>query len=256
MRSVVGALLVLVGSCGGTRSDADAGRDGAGDVSADLGVPDDAGFTSCSTPENYRICGDNTSCPVGDSACTMCISVQGPKDHDVALCGETFVALFNRSCDKYCDDGQICLRPGGGLSLSCMPYSLGPLFSKYTTDPDRIRYADLGKWTGDPLPRPATCPSDADFRVCGGNCGGCLAGEICTGRSPLHPYGFCLNAASVQSCAVGNAKWCQAGTEGCFVFKVQPEAQPLADTYGICLALAECNALATRLPGGGTCIPK
>jgi hypothetical protein len=51
-------------------------------------------------------------------------------------------------------------------------------------------------------------------------------------------------------------KYCEVGTEGCFIFKVETEAQPLADKYGLCVPIQQCNVLAARLPGGGTCIPK
>jgi hypothetical protein len=46
------------------------------------------------------------------------------------------------------------------------------------------------------------------------------------------------------------------GPFGCFIFAVEPEAQPIANQYGICLPVSKCQALATQLPGGGTCTPQ
>lgn len=140
------------------------------------------------------------------------------------------------------------------FSLDCFPWEFGALYAKYSTDVlGRVRYADLGKWTGDPLPEPATCPTFTDFRVCGANCGGCQTDEVCTGRSALHPYGYCLKKLT-ETCKLDGSRKCKDLTTACFVYKVEPEAQQVADANGHCLPMAMCNALATQLPGGGKCV--
>jgi hypothetical protein len=40
---------------------------------------------------------------------------------------------------------------------------------------------------------------------------------------------------------------------GCFSYDVQPDAQTFADANAYCLSDALCQALASELPGGGTC---
>jgi hypothetical protein len=146
--------------------------------------------------------------------------------------------------------------PTLALGYLCYPYSLAVLHARYFGDPaSRIRYADYGKWTGAPLPAPASCPSFAEFQICGGNCGGCQAGEICTGRSPLHPHGICMSAKGTEECARGGTgnRACKTGT-ACLLFKVEPEAQAMADEHGHCFSTTACQALADKLPGGGTCL--
>jgi hypothetical protein len=248
---------LAVAGCGGVEANKDAATDGAGDAPIDLGIPDDAGFTKCSTPDGYRVCGPLTDCPVGDSKCSLCqTQMTGLTYGDVGLCQETEVAIGARPCSEHCDDGRICIDMGG--LWTCAPQSLGYLIAKYaagTSKPDRVRYSDMGMWTGSLLPLPQKCMDDPGFRVCGGNCGGCSASEICTGRSPLHPFGFCI-PDGLETCSKDSQQWCKAGTDGCFLFSVEMAAQTLADNYGMCLPIAECTALAARLPGGGTCIPK
>lgn len=242
--SVLGAGLALA-CCGGIQ----AGVDG-GDGSADGRATDGAVPGACSTPEGLRICGGRTPCPSGDRQCGLCI--WAPPE-DIGLCGDTFLQV-TEPCDDGCDDGSICLNVTISLSYQCAPYSLGVLYAKYTTDvPGRVRYADLGFWTGAPLPEPVSCPTFSDFRICGGNCGGCQTGEVCTGRSPLHPYGYCLKKLT-DSCLLDGTRKCKDAGTACFVNKVEPEAQPVADSYGKCLPKPMCDALAIELPGGGKCV--
>ncbi len=137
--------------------------------------------------------------------------------------------------------------------LNDVPFNAGSIVAKHG-QADRLGYADRGVWTGDPLPMPKTCPSIPDVPTCGGYCGGCPVGQICTGRSPLHPYGICIpEAAGVCSRVAGvNGSKCSA-TEGCFIFKVEAAHQTVADATGFCVPSKECQALAANLPGGGFC---
>lgn len=241
--SVLGAGIAIA-CCGGVQTGVDAGRDGSG------GVTDGTVPGACTTPEGLRICGGRTPCPSGDPQCDLC---QWAPPEDVGLCPDTF-ARTTQDCDDGCDDGSICLGISTLFSFQCAAYSLGALYAKYTTDVfGRVRYADLGLWTGTPLPEPGSCPTFAELRICGANCGGCQTGEVCTGRSPLHPYGYCLKKLT-NVCRLDGTIKCKDPGTACFVFKVEPTAQPVADSYGHCLPKAMCDALATALPGGGKCV--
>jgi hypothetical protein len=156
----------------------------------------------------------------------------------------------------HCVDGSVCINMGlEGPADACAPYELGVLFAA-NGGADRMAYAHASLWTGEPLPEPTDCPAIADVPICGGKCGECPAGQLCTGRSPLHPYGLCVprppeDASEWKFC--GSASDCGAET-GCFRWKVQPEAQAVANKRGYCLPLATCQAAAASLPGGGTCV--
>jgi hypothetical protein len=156
-----------------------------------------------------------------------------------------------------CPDGTIyvAMQPGSATAFLCSPFDLGVLFAKNDAT-NRVRYADMGSWTGEALPLPATCPTVEGVEICGGNCGGCSsAGDVCTGRSPLHPFGFCT-AREPSYCDAG-VPHCDPddGTNGCMTFTVDPAAQPEANRYGLCVSLALCQSLAAGLPGGASCTP-
>jgi hypothetical protein len=155
------------------------------------------------------------------------------------------------------EDGSVCFdykAVGPNFPLMAIPYSIGVLLAPYINRPDRLRYGDLGLWTGDLLPMPASCPSFPEFQVCGPTCGGCPAGQQCVGRAPLHPYGFCV-VKFADYCSRDGTRKCKNAGEGCFVYKVEAEAQMLADLHGLCIPLTRCNALASKLQGGGFCVP-
>lgn len=42
--------------------------------------------------------------------------------------------------------------------------------------------------------------------------------------------------------------------EGCFLFTVEPEMQPIADEHGHCIAIGRCLDTAGQLPGGAECL--
>ena len=214
------------------------------------GSTDDAGFTACRHPEGLRICG--TATPARRSADRL-HRVHIP-DAERERLRRTDRSAFMVSAPN-CADGFVCAQEDpdpSPRSYGCADFNLGVLLAKY--DPSMVRYADLGDWTGDPLPEPTTCPTVSGFTLCGGNCGGCPAGQVCTGRSPLHPYGFCFPQYA-DFCSVDGFETCDAdaGPQSCFVFNVQPDAQAVANDYGKCMTPATCQAIATGLPGGGTC---
>ncbi len=276
---VVGAcfgagILVALG-CGGRTSDGE-----------DAGPSDDAGNPLCTTPEGYGICGPATPCKTGrqgeletGTACQRCecpnrrqgdglltgfeCAADDPL-RSVGVCDGFYYILGTEKNDfaDACDDGFVRYDVVGEFFdpnfkvLSCVPYSLGLLVSRYVSDRDRLRYADFGFFTGAPLPRPTTCPATTGFQLCGSSCGACPTGQRCNGRSPLHPYGFCVDNSIAGFCSLPiPTGHCTQG-QGCFKFKVEADAQAIADLYGVCLPLAQCQALATGLPGGGTCTPQ
>ena len=158
-------------------------------------------------------------------------------------------------------DGQIYVEyePLSGL-WGPYSYDVGPLLAA-NGGADQVRYADWSAWTGDPLPEPSTCPTFTSFRICGGNCGACKAGEICTGRSPDHPYSIC---ASMKQCGYV-AALADAGTpwtgctpdagQTCLTFQSSPDGQVLADQNGngFCIDDAACQEAQTSYPGGVFC---
>ena len=114
----------------------------------------------------------------------------------------------------------------------------------------QLRYADYGLWTGEPLPTSTSCPSFTGFTACGPGCGACPGDRICTGRSPLHPQGFCIPKDTGICDGSGDVNYYGF----CFTFTVQAEAQTIADKNGYFLSSSdECAALAAQLPGGGKC---
>ena len=148
-------------------------------------------------------------------------------------------------------DGNVLYAFPGKSFLVEIPFS-GAQFLDAHGEGHRLAYADTGKWTGEPLPLPTACPEVPEVDLCGGNCGGCPAGQLCTGRSPLHPWSFCISETAGNCTPVNRDFQCEVG-EGCFTYTVQPEQQPIADGVGICLPTARCNAAAAGLPGGGKC---
>lgn len=245
----------LMFECGGSVESVgqkEAGPDGAPDGQildgADEFVANDAGFTKCSTPEGYRVCGGSSECPSGIAGCDQCVYSDAGS---LGICSNTFNAFSGDPCWLGCGDQQVCyLERPNALSLSCVPYNFGVLASQYV-DHNRLRYADLGTWTGDPIPKPTSCPKFNGFAVCGGACAGCNPGERCLGPSPLHPYGVCIAPPSL--CYADGSKPCTSPGESCFTFTVDPPGQVLADQYGKCVPTAQCQAMATSLPGGGKC---
>lgn len=239
----------LVGADGGP--DANGGRDGGG------------GWGDCSSPNGYAICGGPKHCDVGP-LCPKCD--WGPfadaASGAVVPCTNTaYWSSFDPAsgCQE-CLDGNICVAFNSDFAeLDCQGFELGLLYARAGVG-FAVRYADNSTFTGERLPEPATCPQAGGVKLCGGACGDtCGPKEVCTGRSPLHPYSLCLPDARPSSkvqlpCSAGaEAPRCNNGY--CFIFKVQPEAQQNADDNGVCMDKPLCQAAASALPGGGICLP-
>ena len=232
-------------------STGDGGAGGSAGAALDAGVGADAGWTNCSAPE-WKGCG-TPDCPDGRKDCTLC-SISG----DAGLLGTCAGSLLSNDVGDKPSDGRVLLSGQGSFStvplfLENVPYNAGIIVANHG-QVDRLGYADRGVWTGDALPMPKTCPSIPDVPTCGGYCGGCPVGQICTGRSPLHPYGICIpeNAGVCSTVSSVPGDQCASG-EGCFIFKVEAAHQKVADATGFCVPLKECQAMAANLPGGGFC---
>ncbi|CAN5190138.1 hypothetical protein BH09MYX1_BH09MYX1_11290 [soil metagenome] len=241
----IGAFSLL--GCGSASSPTDAGADAGSEAEAPW-------MTTCAASTGARVCGGYNACPTDKEDCGSCFRGLEP-NNELGLCQPAHARLgYDGDICPAAVDGKICIAPFPSKPTELLVVAdieWGLLF-KQNGAGARVRYADMSTFTGEPLPVPATCTTDVTMgRVCGGNCGGCNVGELCHGRSPLHPYGVCLPSAK-SGCP--NTKFPCLSSESCFIFTVQPDAQADADLAGYCLPTAECNDLATHLPGGGKCV--
>lgn len=235
-------------SCGGMLGNTDAGPDAQVDVDAG-----DAGWSQCTAPEGYAVCGGPNQCSPGP----QCYCDFGEPPGELGVCvGNGYPDPLSGIGCYPGFDGRVCIHVPQGV-WGDAPFDVGVLFAQNGAAA-RVRYADLSLWTGDPLPQATTCPSLGNVLPCGGSCGACPSGEACVGRSPIHPVGICnpdKHGCSVVPLVDGGVTVpCpDYTTQSCFTFVVQSGAQPEADMAGICLPKADCDALAQALPGGGKC---
>ncbi|MGH7295093.1 MAG: hypothetical protein ACRELB_09175 [Polyangiaceae bacterium] len=166
---------------------------------------------------------------------------------------------FN-SAGVTCPDGLVLAavpasQAPGNTAFQCVPFEIGRLYEA-NGQATAVRYADYGLFTGEALPSRSDCPDAGSVALCGGACPACPSGSVCTGRSPNHPYSFCV-PQQIGSNFVGTAPdgkvTCASGF-GCFRFNTEAAAAALAtrDTY--CLPVSDCQSAAANLPGGGTCV--
>lgn len=252
MRTFLAKLLLLLAgtgaalACGGAvvPSSADGSADGSLEDGGDAAA--EAGWTQCSAPDGVRVCGGKYQCP-------ECSKKEG--------CYDTFLEGGVVPCGFYNVD-SLC-RPGGSAALCVSPtipvtsvwteaaWNVGALFAK-NGEGDRVRYADMGLFTGDPVPDPTSCPDLSPFQPCGGACGACASGR-CIGRGPKHPVGICLGVVpDGGGCDAVAGPGC-AAAEACFTYLVEPAAQGIADRVGMCMPKADCASLSAKLPGGAKC---
>ncbi len=256
------ATAILTIGCGGTFL----GSGGSGET-PDGGVDDDAsadgsaladGGTDnpCVSPSGYAVCGGPNNCfPASQTGtgtqCESCPLTVANYGYDMALCQNAVLSDFPTGI---CDDDCVYVQAIAPVEWNDVPYEIGVLFAQ-NGGADRVRYADWTPWTGDPLPTLATCSPPANVPACGSICPPCASGDICTGRSPTHPYGMCFSTTTPLSCAIGGETCAQGQGLGCFVFKTDAADQTLSDDNGTCLPVAQCQASAAQLPGGGVCAP-
>jgi hypothetical protein len=233
---------------------ADAGIDHGNVPDGDVVLLDGAiGPSPCVSSLGYAVCGGPSACfpssqQTMQSQCWSC----GQDYFNVGICMNA--AEPNLPAGLYADDGEVYIEAFVPNVWNDFPYDIGALVASNGA-PDRVRYADWYAWTGDPLPEPSTCPTFTGFSICGGNCDPCGSGELCTGRSPHHPYGLCLPDPSVNTttaCESSNSWSCPAGA-GCVVLQSSTDGQPFADRNGLCMPSASCASIATSYPGGAIC---
>lgn len=243
-------VLAATASCGGQAAATgnDGGRDGSTmDAPGPDVVDSPTGPTGCVSASGYAVCGGAHDCfpspPAPD--CQDCYSFGSDA---AALCQNA--ALPHAPLPGIATDGQVYADGVGDGQWEPFPFEVGELFAGDGLGA-RVRYADWSSWTGAALPAPTSCPSFANFTICGGNCGRCPTGDICTGRSPGHPYGFCI-PSQASGCDETQGWSCPSG-QPCAVFSDSAPDQPLANKSGICMDSAGCMSLAGNYPGGAQC---
>lgn len=220
---------------------------------------EDAAPDACTSPKGFRVC-NSDACP-RDCGCPGCICLPPDlADKEIGVClNDAGEAAFHptRLC-RDAIDGELCVARLPGIGPNAAPYTygaadfeLGALVA-LNGAAHLVRYADLGLWRDAPLPEPSECPEMEGALPCGGKCGACRPDEYCHGRSPLHPTGICVPISASLCPSRINYPACPLGS-GCFIYRVEPEAQREADEEGFCFPLEQCRALAERLPGGGRC---
>lgn len=230
------ACAFMLTACGGSTSD------GTNDAGAD---------SPCvSASRAYAVCNGPNACFTGapSSQCEYCSSQWDPTK--VGMCFNTGLS------EGFATDGQLYVEPVPEAvgAWDPYPFELGELFADNGAT-DRVRYADWAEWDGATLPEPTACPTFTNYRVCGGNCNGCMTGETCTGRSPNHPYGICLLNGNGRCGALqsdGGYLGC-AADQVCFTFQSTSSGQATADIEGLCMSTAGCQEALTTYPGGGFC---
>lgn len=242
----------LASACGATSSDpggTGGGSDG-GTPPPDAGLSPDAKIEDCVSDEGARICGTETGCYEHGASCE-CEPVppnsgEGPTVA-FGLCSD--YDLPSRLCG-ICHDGEVCVVLGVDPEFApmCVTESLGRLFWLHGRG-GRVMYADWTPYTGEPLPEPTECPPpNGQVTLCGGNCGGCDAGRVCSGRSPTHPYGICVEDDLLHCSADGTLFPCNV-KERCLMLTSGPPV-PQQFYPSLCVEAASCAAQAASVPGG------
>ncbi len=242
-------------ACGG-RSELDVTEPSAFDSSA---PPIDASAwpDACVTPDEvYAVCNGPRGCfppdaRTPDAACVACLT----DPNDPSAVGMCYSESSGTPKAAIAADGELYVAPDPRFVSAigawvAFPFEVGELFAN-NGGGSRVRYADYMPWTGAPLPLPETCPTFSSFRICGGNCGICMTDEICSGRSPNHPYGICARGGCGS--VVGDGGWHGCSGESCLVFQSSDDGQPLANANGFCFSASACDEAATAYPGGVIC---
>jgi hypothetical protein len=192
-------------------------------------------------------------CPEEQPSCLFyCVKAKTPGDF--GFCGQAYDGasmIWGKPLD-----GRILATQDDAIDVTTVGLDEltfeGGLFLFQHGQGDRVAYADRGLFTGEPLPLPTTCPELTAGQACGGLCGGCPVGQVCTGRSPLHPHGVCVTTASAGCRYPKEQGWTCQPTEACFAFTVEPERQAFANRTAFCVPKAVCEEY-RKLPGGGEC---
>jgi len=256
--------LVLTLACGGHIVGDDAGVGGDGGTIHD-GAGGDGGWTLCSSPDGYMVCGGPNDCNAGTECAKACAGTT-----ELEPCGSNATTDNYFQCDDPpCPDGYLCLltdgvkRTDAPLLGECVVDQIGQLFHLNSED-SRLLYADFSAYDGAPLPNPSSCPTSgsASLVFCGGSCGDTCPHDgplppyhACFGRSPNHPYSICavIGPSCTPSDQSGCVSWADqtATPQGCMIFVDDAASQPNADAHGLCVPQDTCQAAASFYPPGG-----
>ncbi len=253
---LLGALLGALVACGGA---VQAGPDGGADGGSDGSILDaDSGFTKCRAPSGVSVCHGTDNC---GATCKYCTS--GQFDTSLSFCLEDIKSGGPEP--EQCPDGFLLADYAASyrdlgpttLQTDCVHEDLAKLYA-LNGRLDMSRYADRSTYTGAAIPpAPTTCPKIPGVTLCGGACGACPnQGQVCMGRSPLHPYSLCVDKFTQE---FGGPSPCRRGDGGscagrrCLTFVVDAAAQSIADEYSMCVEASTCLAAEKAYPGGAVC---
>jgi len=279
LHSVAVIVVFSVAACGGKVDDA--GGDALpGDVSADGLVDADTGPPplfdgGCTLPNGVPLCNGTLMCPSpypGSCASFQCVEFAN-KPEEAAPFGiclqQDGTKLLEQArpgdyyrCGVCASEGALCVSMLSFPRLFCAQ----PAVCSWLADvgyKDSCWFQDKTPWARDVvIAAPSACPAGGkDAGLCGGPCGACAAGEVCTGRSPSHPFGVCASpksAAGEQNICGRrpgdppklDPKGCATG-ERCLVWSSTDQA--LADPHGFCVEEKRCTAIKAVIPGGVAC---
>jgi hypothetical protein len=253
------AALVVMAACGGrTANPATSTSDGGGggdanDTGVETGGDDaDSPNPACVSPSGYALCGGPNGCfpPSGRGQGTACWSCNPDYGYDMVLCANAVVPIGPGA--GVATPGQVYVEGLAPDAWEPVPFDVGQLFASNGAV-DRVRYADWSAWTGAALPNPSSCPAFSAFSTCGGSCAPCSTGLTCTGLSPTHAYGVCVDASTPQEFCDTQQGWVCPSGDACVVFQDDAQDQPFADHAGFCFPAATCQAIASEYPGGANC---
>jgi hypothetical protein len=210
------------------------------------GVP-----TDCESEDGRRVCGGNNQCFLtegeGFNGNGCVCSIVLTDNADMGYCIETVEDWMGGG--RTCRDGGII---GHDPPVTCLPAEMGELFCKGGGE-NYVFFVDHQPFDCSPLPEPSECLSTDSLELCGDACGPCSnPGDTCYGRSPRHPYSFCIPPTGTPC---SPTKACSDPERSCFIFEHpdDPVAQALAEQFGLCVERSVCEAAAAELPGGARC---
>ncbi|MFO0548137.1 MAG: hypothetical protein U0271_07100 [Polyangiaceae bacterium] len=230
---MLGAL--LLSGCG-ARDDLATGGAGGQTNSGTQG-----GSASCEA-DGIRMCGANDCPPIGFDecpgiGCTPTGDRTSLEPLDVGVCWPDIPEWVNHPCFA-CEADEVCVHDTLG-GLFCAPFELcSALWDSGATT--ACRYADKSPFVNEPWAQSPYCPHSELGTLCGGTCPPCVGDDPCVGRSAEQPFGVCVSQLTYAECSATNPGACLA-SQLCAVFAVDPDSQPVADRFGLCLHIENCR---------------
>ena len=244
----------------------ESGLDGATQVDSGDSCHYSNGLAVCSVTPPFS-CG---SPPNGlPPNCGGCATATNASDAvaPIGFCVNTSTAMTgSMPICSVCDTGHLCyyleaiqIPPDPYSSLQCVDVAYCNALHARGFEGACV-YLDKTLWSAtDSIPATA-CPAGGQtLGLCGGSCGDCPAGRVCTGRSPTHPFGVCASRKQTNPIATTTLNLCQrsvgcAQGDACLVFNTNGHGdQTLANIDGFCLPASQCVSLKPVIPGGIFC---